>query len=337
TFINNIIQILQIIILIVFSIATITQSPYSSAESFYKAFNPLSAPGGLNGFFLAVILAGFLFYTGYDAPLYLSEESKSPFRDVWRAIAYGTILSALVGTLTLYAEVVGIGPDRLQELASVLNPGLTAFTPYVGLAGAVAFALAAWLGQLMGGVAPGLSAVRELYSLARDRFFGEFGYRYLTKLNERGVPSNSALVNMILGMVVTALMEFLMITIYGMPDGAFYALFLSGSMVVAYWFVLYMIIDLALSLFFKKNGIKILTPRNFLTSIVAPAGGVTVFAISLYLGYYNVPEPYFSGFIFVIASTIASFIYVLIMRRYRGKYWESYISKKVRILRSENS
>jgi amino acid transporter len=323
--VNNLIQVAQIAILVIYSTIVIILSPYNDLS----AFNPNVAPEGLQSFFLGVILAGFLFYTGYVAPLYLSEEGVEPYKNVWRAIMYGVIIMALVGTFTLYAEVVGIGPYRVNELAAVLNPGLSAFVPYLGFIAGIIFIVVAWLGQLMGGVAPGLSAVRDVYALARDRFFGERGSLWLTKLNRYEVPGNSALLNLILGIILTVTIELLMINYYGLPEGAFYSLFLAGSNVVAYWFILHLVSDLALASYYYKLKILFKNVRNILVALVSPIGGATVFLYAFYMGYSSLPSPYFEGFIFVILSLIFSAIYVAILRR-KGAKWESYVSKKVR-------
>lgn len=319
-------QILQIVTLLVFSAVVILRTPYNTLS----AFNPNVAPGGLSGFFLATILAGFLFYTGYEVPLYLSEEGVEPFRNVWRAILYSVILSAVVGTITMYSEVVSMPPDKLSTLASVLNPGLSAYVPYLGFTAGLFFAIVALLGQLMGGVSPGLSIVRDLYALARDRFFGKRLSRWLTRLNKYNVPANAALVNLILGIITTVTMEALMIYYYGLPMGAFYALFLSGSMVVAYWMTIHIINDFALTVFYWRKGILFRSRRNILVAIVAPSGAMVILVYSFYMGYSSLPQPYFSGFIFVELSAIFSLLYVIYLRR-RGAQWESYVQKKVRL------
>jgi len=57
--------VIQILILLVYGAYVIIKTPYNSLQ----AFNPNVAPGGFSGLFLGVILAGFLFYTGYGVPL----------------------------------------------------------------------------------------------------------------------------------------------------------------------------------------------------------------------------------------------------------------------------
>ncbi len=323
--VNSAIQILQIIILLVFSAVVILRTPYNTPS----AFNPNVAPGGLSGLFLGTILAGFLFYTGYGAPLYLSEEGVEPFRNVWRSILYGVVLTAIVGVITMYSEVVSMPPDKLSTLASVLNPGLSAYVPYLGFAAGLLFAIVALIGQLMGGVSPGLSAVRDFYALARDGFFGKRLSGWLVRLNKYNVPGNAALLNLILGVITTAIMEALMIYYYGLPMGAFYALFLSGSMVVAYWMIVHIVNDFALTSFYWRKRI-LFRPRNILVAIIAPLGAIVILVYSFYMGYSSLPQPYFSGFIFVVLSTIFSLLYVIYLRR-RGAKWESYVQKKVRL------
>ncbi|MBX8638357.1 MAG: APC family permease [Thermoplasmata archaeon] len=95
----------QVVILVIYSAVVIVKSPYNSIS----AFNPAVAPGGLSGLFLGVILAGFLFYTGYGVPLFFAEEGKAPFKDVWKAIVIGVIIPTVVGVLAIYSEVVAFG------------------------------------------------------------------------------------------------------------------------------------------------------------------------------------------------------------------------------------
>ena len=89
--------ILQVIVLVIYSAVVIIRSPYNSLQ----AFNPASAPSGLSGLFLGVILAGFLFYTGYGVPLFFSEEGKASFKDVWKAIVIGVIIPTVVGVIAM--------------------------------------------------------------------------------------------------------------------------------------------------------------------------------------------------------------------------------------------
>lgn len=313
--------VIQIIVLLVYSFIVIAKSPYNSV----LAFSPSSAPSGLGGLFLGVILAGFLFYTGYGVPLFFSEEGKASFKNVWRAIVVGVIVPLVVGVVAMYAEVVAVGLPHSASLSSELSPGLAAFIPYLGIPAAIFFIIVALLGQAFGGFVPGMSTVRLLYSMGRDNFIGG---RRLAKLSKKGIPVNAALVNLIGGIIVTVIDEVVMIHFYGLSQGVFDALFLAGSMVVAFWFIHHIIPDLGLAFYLHKRHISILTVRNFLISVVAPAGATILFVYSFYEGYKSLIEPYFGGLIFVLVSVLV--VAVIVGIKYaRNTLGKSYVSEAV--------
>lgn len=316
--------IIQMIIMIIYAIIVIIKSPYNSLQ----AFNPSVAPGGLSGVMLGVILAGFLFYTGYGAPLFFAEEGKAPFKDVWRAILLGTSLPTLVGIIAMYSEVIAVGLPHASSLANDWNPAVVAYLPYVGLGGAIIYIIIALLGQAFGAFVPGMSAARLIYALARDGFINS---TWLTKVHPKyKTPSNAGLLNLIIGTIATISVELLMFYTYGYQMGVFYSVFLAGSMTVAYWYFHHVIPDISLVFLYKRLGIPIKTLRNLIISIVAPIGSAIVFVYSFYLGYSSLTEPYFGGFLFVMISAVAAAIYIA-YRRSKKTLGMSVVSEKINI------
>lgn len=313
--------ILQVIVLVTYSIVVIMRSPYNSLE----AFNPASAPSGLSGLFLGVILAGFLFYTGYGVPLFFSEEGKASFKDVWKAIVIGVVIPTVVGVIAIYSEVVAVGLPHASQLQNDLSPGLAAFIPYLGIPAAIVFIIVALLGQGFGGFVPGMTTARLLYSMSRDGFLGS---KTLNKVSKKGIPINAAIANLVIGILATVIDEVVMIHYYGLSNGVFDALFLAGSMAVAFWFIHHIIPDISLAVYLHRRKISLLKPRNFIISLIAPAGAVILFVYSFYEGYSSLTEPYFGGLIFVLLSMVAVVIYVAIKYK-MNTLGESYISKNV--------
>ncbi len=311
--------ILQVIILVVYSVFVIVKTPYNSLQ----AFNVSVAPGGIKSFFLGVILAGFLFYTGYGVPLFFAEEGKAYFKDVWRAIVVGVAIPTVVGVLAIYSEVAAFGLKGFSSLSTDLSPGLAAYYPFLGMGAAVLFVLVALLGQGFGGFVPGMTTSRLIYSMARDNFIG--GSR-LSKLSAKGIPVNAALVNLTLGLIATVVDEVLMISFYGIQNGVFYALFLAGSMAVAFWFVHHIIPDISLAFYLHKKKQKLTTPRNLVVSIIAPAGAILLFLYSFYEGYSSLTEPYFGGLVFVLLSVVACVIFVA-YKSSRNELGDSYVQR----------
>jgi amino acid transporter len=310
--------VIQIVILLIYGGVVIARTPYNSLA----AFNPSVAPGGFSGLFLGVILAGFLFYTGYGVPLFFSEEGKASFSNVWKAILLGVIVTTAIGIFTMYSEVAAIGLSHAASLSSELSPGLAAYLPFLGLGAAWLFFIVALFGQAFGGFVPGMSFTRLLYSMGRDKFVAS---NWLTKVNSRGSPKNAALLNAIAGAAVTIVVELLMIHFYGVTEGPFYALFLAGSMVVAYWFIHHIIPELALAFYLHKSGRRITTVRNFLISIVAPAGGVALFLYAFYEGYSSLTEPYFGGLIVVFITSLIA-VGIIWYKSAKKTLGESYVT-----------
>jgi hypothetical protein len=119
-----------------------------------------------------------------------------------------------------------------------------------------------------------------------------------------------------------------MIHFYGLSQGAFDALFLSGSMAVAFWFIHHIIPDISLAFYLRKKGIKILKLRSFITSVLAPAGAVILFVYSFYEGYSSLTEPYFGGLLFVLVSMVVVAIYVAV-KHARNTLGMSYVERTI--------
>nr|WP_232018760.1 APC family permease [Sulfodiicoccus acidiphilus] len=275
---------------------------------------------------LGTILAGFLFYTGYGVPLFFAEESKAPFRTVWKSIVLGVIVPTLVGIVAVYSEVVAINPANAASLASDWNPAVVAYLPYLGLAGALVYLVVALLGQAFGAFVPGMGSARLIYSMARDKFLDS---EWLRRVHPKyGTPANAGLLNLAVGTVATLVVELLMFQLYGYHQGVFNSVFLAGSMVVAYWFLHHMIPDVSLAFIYRRFKVKITNPRNFFVSVVAPAVGLAIFAYSFYEGYSSLTEPYLGGFIFFAITCVAGALYVW-WRARRNDLGESVVSTKV--------
>jgi hypothetical protein len=99
-------------------------------------------------------------------------------------------------------------------------------------------------------------------------------------------------------------------------------------MAVAFWFVHHIIPDISLAVYLHRKKVSIMKPRNFLISVVAPAGAVALFVYSFYEGYSSLTEPYFGGLIFVLLSMLATIVFVAIKYK-RKTLGGSYISTAV--------
>jgi len=289
-------------------------------------FLPSSSPTGWSGLFLGVVLAGFLFYGGYGTSLPFSEEGKSR-ETMWKALLLGIVISAVVGILGMYSEVVLIGPSNISTLASSVNPAVTAFFPLLGYIG-VWILLIDYVFTIMI-VSTGMmsAGARILYALGRDGFFDKKTNEKITKLDVKNIPRNAAIVVFILDFIVSIVLSALMFYLYGYYSGMFYVPFLAGSMFVAAWYFHHIVPDLAMMRALpKKFKQKLTTPRNLFISVISPLAGAAIFIYSFYEGYSSLTEPYLGGLIVILLMMVIFAIWVGIKQK-RGTLGRSFIDE----------
>ncbi len=113
-----ILGVLEILILLALSITAFV-SPGPGGTSF-APFNIANAPG--NGLYLAIVFS-ILTFTGFESVAPLAEESRSPRRNLPRAIMLSILIMGLFFLVTSWAIVTGWGTHRLGGFAaSAQNP-----------------------------------------------------------------------------------------------------------------------------------------------------------------------------------------------------------------------
>lgn len=120
-------------------------------------------------------------YSGWDAPLYFSEESQTPAKTLPRALFWGlgftSILYLVVNASLLYA----LGPQRVAQSAL---PFMAVLQPLAGPLASAIFAVGAMITVLSMANANIMSAPRILFALSRDRLLP----RQLAFVNAGGSP-----------------------------------------------------------------------------------------------------------------------------------------------------
>lgn len=304
------------------AIYVIAKAPYNSVAPFLVS----SAPAGLNSIMLGVIVAGFLSYVMYGNPLFFAEEGKSSYKDSWRAMVLIIVIFTLLGLLGTYSEIATVNPSSPGNLTSVWNPAAVFYLPYIGFAGVFIYLAIAIGLQFFSTLTPGMTTARMFFSMARDGFFKS---KWLGKIDpKRGTPINGAIANLAIGMPLLIVFESVLFVVYGSFNASFYALFLSGSMGVAFWFFHHIIPDISFPVFLRKNKVKLLSPRYFFSAIVAPAGAIVLFVSALYYGYSGLAEPYFAGFVIVLVMVAAGAIYTA-YKWHKGELGESYVKNTI--------
>lgn len=295
---------LQILIVLVLSAITIAKTPFNS----FQAFNISKAPAGVTGVMFASVTAGFLFFTGYGAPFYFAEETKTSQKVVWKSVIISIIILTIVSVLVTYAEVAAVGLTNAGSLATDWNPAVVAFSVYIGTVGTLIFLIIALIGQIWAGIVGGMSGARLIYAMARDDFL--FPKQFAITHKKYKTPVRAALFELIVTSILTIIFPIVLVVYYGYSLGIFYSLFLFGALTTFAWIIQHLISDAAAVPFFKKLYGK-LTSSIVLGAIIPTILAAALFVYADITSYVGVGEPYLGGLIALIIILIAVLIYIV--------------------------
>jgi Amino acid transporters len=281
----------------------ILRTPYNSLA----AFDPRVVPGGIGAFMLAIMTGGFLTFTGYGAPLFMSEEAKNPEKNVPYSIIIALVTVTLFSILMMYAEVAAVGMQNAASLSNDWNPAIVAMLPYAGFYPVLLFFAIAVIGQLWCGSAVGMAGAREIYAMARDGFLFP---KSLSKTSEKHkTPVMAALFELIVVLVMGIGGTLLFYDYFGYSMGIFYSWVFWGALTTLAWVVYHSIVNLAYIGFVRK--IKERLSLINISAIILGLVGVAIFAFTGYYAYNGVSTPYNYGLYGSIAWFVISLIYVI--------------------------
>ncbi len=246
----------------------------------WSVFTPASGIGQ-SALFLGVVF-GFLSFAGFEAASTLGEETRSPRRDIPRAILGVAIFGGLYFVVVTAIEVMGFGTSA---------DGLAAFTSSGSLLGDLGSKfIAAWVGDIVtlgtaiSGFACALActvgAARLLYALSRD---GIGPRRLATVSKKHGTPSAAVAVTVIASYIVIAVT---IILFKAKPFDTYAWSATIGTLVLLVVYVLSCVGAMRV-LFFSKVRT---TP---LWEIILPIGAIIVLGYTLYRNV--VPYPTGAG------------------------------------------
>lgn len=297
-------MIVQIILVLGSALYVISTSHYNSLVY----LNPDSAKGGFSGIALGASIAGFLTFIGYGNAIFYSEEGRESRKIVWRSIIISLILTVVIGTISIYSELVATSNINAIEASAI--PLLTAYGKYYGTIGLIVF-WAAFIPIYYTTIIGGAGAhARLLYSMARDNFIGG---KWLKQLHpKRHIPEHAAFVNYLITLGIVIVSSIIIFSVYGYNETAmFYLGFAPFTTATILWYFHHFIPDISLAFYIKKNKIKESRIRFAVTSIIAPAAGVIIFAYAFYSGIVSdLLEPYFAYVLTALVLVGSAAIYV---------------------------
>jgi amino acid transporter len=277
--------VLEVLLLAALSVAIIVHAGgHNSAVVFH---DPGLAKGGITGLGIGVILAMFSM-SGSSAAITLGEETRTPLRDIRRAVATSFCISAALFVLMAYALTTGWGPARMPGFASASIPGVLltnrALAPWVGWV-LVAFIINS---LVAGSLAPLNSAARMLFAFARD---GVAVPRSLASVNRAGTPARALLWLGGVGLIASLAAGWAL----GPLDG-FLVLVTASSVAL---FVGHILANFALPAYFHR--IRALHP---FFHVVAPLVASVLVGFGIWYTIYPFPYPVVIGPIVVAAGIV---------------------------------
>lgn len=298
-----VIALLQLIVGGVLATLVILRTPYNSL----LAFNVNETPSGLSGLMLAIMTGGFLTFTGYGAPLFMSEEAKNPKRDVPLSIIIALLTVTAFSILMMYAEVVAVGINNAASLSTDWNPAIVAFLPYTGFYPTLVFFVIAVIGQLWCGAAVGMAAAREIYAMARDEFLFP---KILAKTSKKyKTPIMAAIFELVVVLIMGIVGTLVFYHYFGYSMGIFYSWVFWGALTTLAWVIYHSIVNISYIGFVRKIKESLFAIHN-LGAIILGLIGVAIFIVTGYEGYWGVGAPYNYGIYGAFAWIIFSILYV---------------------------
>ena len=108
-------------VLVVMTIAVITVASGGAHGLSVQPLNPSASPHGVQGLIIGAVFAA-LSFVGFEGATTLGEEVRSPRRNVPLAIALSTLAVGAIYTFCIWAEVIGLGNDKVNALTGSSTP-----------------------------------------------------------------------------------------------------------------------------------------------------------------------------------------------------------------------
>ncbi|WP_081801173.1 APC family permease [Candidatus Acidianus copahuensis] len=295
-------------VIVGFIVYIILKTPYNSPQF----LNPTSVP--FTNIALATAVLGFYTFTGYGSSLFYAEEGVKAKNDLWRAIYIGLSISAIVIALSAYSELASVPESELNSVSSSPLPQLVAwshFVPETVLLGLNFLIIVVSLIAFGGG---GGSQARLLWAMARDGFIRS---KWLSEINEKGIPLRSATMNLIIALITVGLTSFFLLGTYGYSSQTVaLAFYVAGTSSTILWYFHHFVPEFGLYAFLRKNNVNFSKFRKIFSGLIIPIGGMILFIYTFYQGILgDLVEPYLTFVIVSFILLLGDVVYVLYKRR----------------------
>ncbi|MGC8631484.1 MAG: APC family permease [Thermoprotei archaeon] len=262
-------------------------------------FNFKLAQGGLSGFAVGMLVAGFDM-SGTTATVYLGAEAKAPHETIRKGLLISTLMIVFLYILVSYAMTIGWG---YRDMSTFANSGAPLFVELYKYTGVIPELLIAALtiNSLVGLVTASTIVSSRLYLT-----FGKQGLfpKAFGNINEKhGTPGIAILFTALAGIFVGLILGFE----WGIVDA--YIFFILLATIAE--FVGHIIGNVALSIFSLRNHMK-----RFITYVVIPIASLATVLFGIFYTFYPVTYPTVFAPLSMVVLLVGGFVeyYVLVKR-----------------------
>jgi amino acid transporter len=283
---------------------------------------PSASPNGFQGLVTGGVFAA-LSFVGFEGATTLGEEVRNPRRNVPLAIALSTLAVGLIYVFCIWAEVIGLGPDKVNALTGSSTPwnDLAALyapwmTPLIIVASVSSMAAVMVNGNT--------GVVRILYAMGREKLLPS-AFAYIDA--KHGTPKNavyfqslfSALVVIVVGALSGGLAN---------PDGGSNVYGYCGFLLTLAILLVYILANLAAISFFRRRG-----DARILRQMLLPALGALLITALFVAQIIEQTDPPFTWMVWMI---IAWLVICIIGAGWLGMNRPEILSKAGAILAPED-
>jgi len=291
----------EMIIFGIIAIMLIVKSPYNGVQY----FNVSNSFNGFAGFFTAVVVGGFLSYSGYGSIVSYGEEAKVPHSTLKKAIVTAALIIILYEVFVVYSVVSAAGPTLSTGL-QFFAPGFYYTKQYLGIGMVLVAFIVILFDQVMAPVFNGNQGARTMFALSRDGVLP----KSLSKIHPKFKSPYLAVLTMSLITIVgTIFLILLLVYFYGMNDGLFYAWLIPGTILSLIWMIYHIVVNQTLTALMRRIG-----EFKIITHFVGPTIATVFLIIAAYYSFIGLAWPVSVVFIVVAVWIIGSLIYIYSIR-----------------------
>ncbi len=302
----------EVVFLIVVSIIIIIKvGPANTIVPFTTAGNSFGHLG------LATVYA-ILGFVGVGSVITLSEELKSPKKNVPKAIFVALAIAAVTYLLSSYALVVGWGTANISAFATATNPGFTVVGKFIGPIGMAIFIILTLNSFISNGIAEGNAFSRTGFALARDNVL--FKRSQAVVHQKYGSPTTVIFIEWV---VIAAIA-----IIGGLIFGPFVAAAVITTLNGACLYIVHILANFSLPVYGKRTlRVKM---KGLLPLALGPLLATVVYAFALFGVFFPIPAyPLNIASYLLIATVIIGVIIVAVAVRGRSKSEMNTVGRQV--------